>query len=102
MQELLKKMNEEIAALQRQAEKEKVAEVRTTEERVKKQEKFEERVRVTKEEMVETTQQVEELDGLEDLNPLLAPIEDQNSILRKRIMLNEKQKSTAENNIAEV
>lgn len=47
--------------LQRQAEKEKVGEVRVSEERVKRQEKFEERVRAAKEEMVETTQQAEEL-----------------------------------------
>lgn len=32
----------------------------------------------------------------------MAPLEEQNSQLRKRIMLNEKQKSTAENNIAEI
>lgn len=51
-----------------------MAEVRATEEKVKRQEKFDERVRATKEEMVETTQQVEELDALEDLNPLLAPL----------------------------
>lgn len=38
--------------------------------------------------MIETTQQCEELDELEDTNPLLKPMEDQNSGLRKRIMLN--------------
>ena len=52
--------------------------------------------------MIETTQQCEELAELEDVNPLLKPLEDQNSSLRKRIMLNEKQKSTADNTIAEI
>lgn len=52
--------------------------------------------------MIETTQQCEELDELEDTNPMIKPMEDQNSSLRKRIMLNEKQRSTAENTIAEI
>ena len=52
--------------------------------------------------MIEASQQVEELQELEDLNPLLRPLEELNSGLRKRIMVNEKQKSTADNAIAEV
>ena len=55
-----------------------------------------------KEEMVEAAQKCEELDELEDLNPLLRPLEEQNSLLRKRNMVNEKQKSTADNLIAEI
>lgn len=43
------------------AEKEKVTEVRATEDKVKRQEKFEEKVKLTKEGMIETTQQCEEL-----------------------------------------
>lgn len=43
---------------------------------------------MTKESMIETTQQCEELELLEDKNPLIDPLEDQNSVLRKRIMLN--------------
>lgn len=45
---------------------------------------------------------MEELEGLEETNPLVKPLEDLNSQLRKRIMVNEKQRSTAENAIAEV
>lgn len=102
MNELMKKMNEEISVIQRAAEKEKITEVRATEEKVKKQEKFEEKFKIAREDMIETTQKCEELDELEDKNPLLDPLEDMNSALRKKIMLIEKQKSTAENNIAEV
>ena len=32
----------------------------------------------------------------------MKPLEDQNALLRKRIMVNEKQKSTADNNMAEI
>lgn len=70
------------------AEKEKVIEVRSTEDKVKRQEKFDEKVKLTKENMIETTQQCEELEQLEDKNPLIDPLEDQNSFLRKKIMLN--------------
>ena len=45
---------------------------------------------------------MDELEELGETNPLLDPLEKQNSILRKKIMLNEKQKSTAENIIAEI
>ena len=72
-----------------------MGEVRALEEKTKKAEKFEERFEQTTDEMIETTQQCEELKELEDKNPLVGPMEEQNSILRKRIMLNEKQKSTA-------
>jgi hypothetical protein len=48
--------------------------VRATEDKVKRQEKFDERVRQTKEDMIETTQQTEELDELEDKNPLIQPM----------------------------
>ena len=47
-------------------------------------------------------QQCEELGELEDVNPLIRPMEDQNALLRKRIMVNEKQRSTADNTIAEI
>jgi hypothetical protein len=50
--------------------------------------------------MIEALQQCEELNELDDVNPLLRPLEDQNALLRKKIMLNEKQKSTADNTIA--
>ena len=52
--------------------------------------------------MIETMQQCEELSELESDNPLIRPLEDQNATFRKRIMLNEKQKSTADNTIAEI
>ena len=45
---------------------------------------------------------MEELEAYGEINPYLQTIEQENSTLRKKIMLNEKQKSTAENIIAEV
>lgn len=45
---------------------------------------------------------IEELEQLGDTNPLLAPIDAENVTVKKRLMLNEKQKNTAENRIAEV
>lgn len=69
--------------------------MRALEEKTKKTEKFEEKFEQVTEDMIETTQQWEELGELEDKNPLIDPMEEQNSMLRKRIMLNEKQKSTA-------
>ena len=45
---------------------------------------------------------MDELEAHGETNPYLQPIEQENSTLRKKIMLNEKQKSTAENIIAEI
>ena len=76
--------------------------MRAAEEKAKKAEKFEEKFRSDREGMIEAVQQCEELGELEDVNPLVKPMEDQNALLRKRIMLNEKQKSTADNTVAEI
>ena len=45
---------------------------------------------------------MDELEARGDINPLLEPLQQENSELRKKIMLSEKQKSTAENIIAEI
>lgn len=56
----------------------------------------------TKEKEVTTTIKTEELEQLGDVNPLLAPIDSENVLMKKKLMLNEKQKNTAENRIAEI
>ena len=56
----------------------------------------------TKEKEVTTTIKIEELEQLGDVNPLLAPIDSENVLMKKKLMLNEKQKNTAENRIAEI
>jgi len=56
----------------------------------------------TKEKEVTTTIKIEELEQLGDINPLLAPIDSENVLMKKKLMLNEKQKNTAENRIAEI
>jgi len=42
--------------IQRQIEKEKISEVRSSEEKLKKTEKFEEKFKINRENMIETTQ----------------------------------------------
>jgi len=100
MHDQVKKMNEDISGILRENEKEKITEVRLAEEKAKKNEKFEEKFKSDRENMIEAMQQCEELAELEDVNPLIRPLEEQNANLRKKIMLNEKQKSTADNTIA--
>lgn len=100
--EEVKRMNDEIMGIYRQNEKEKVAEVRKEDEKGKFAGRLREEAVEVKEREIQAGLREEELQGLGDVNPLLQPIETENVLMKKRLMLNEKQKNTADNRIAEV
>lgn len=95
-------MNDEIMGIYRQNEKEKVVEVRKEDEKGKFASRLREEAVEVKEREIQAGLREEELQGLGDVNPLLQPIEAENVLMKKRLMLNEKQKNTADNRIAEV
>jgi hypothetical protein len=100
--EEVKRMNDEIMGIYRQNEKEKVVEVRKEDEKGKFASRLREEAVEVKEREIQAGLREEELQGLGDVNPLLQPIEAENVLMKKRLMLNEKQKNTADNRIAEV
>ena len=54
------------------------------------------------EDYIKSMMKMEELAAYDDKNPLVSPLEDENISLKKRLMINEKQKNTHENRISEI
>lgn len=86
--EQIKKMNDEIMAVYRQNEKDKVGEVRKEDEKGKLAAKLKEEGADSKEKEIQSQIKAEELELLGDVNPLLPPIESENVQMKKRLMLN--------------